>query len=573
MNARPDGRMSADTVGFRTLLGGKNRYRLLENQRRYAWKKKQIGQFMDDVICLYKAARDRPKQYFFGPMVFARKGKELVIIDGQQRLATVGVFLGVMRDILIDEKSSRRAKSVQGDIHRMLQFNSPERVHIGRIILGEANNKFYTDYIIHKRSAKEKVTELNKKYAKTHPNYWLAAAYCEFYKILKKLLRHKTIRCYNELLSLVLEIFTVVRIIVNTPEDGVRIFETLNERGMRLSDNELLKNYVLGHCDRQKYDYVNKMWESMIDNLKGRNPDEYLRYYWIANHAHVTKHDLFTAVTKYTKTANIKTKIKKYVESLSDQAKIFNALHKPKINAEKWWNDDELVKDLTYLNTLNGQLVKIVLLIARARVANGAVNKQEYKILVRMLISYFYRSKVIYNKNATGVERIMAIVAGNIRSTKKINVREIGKLLKTDKTYPSDIEFQSMFVNKKMSQKIQKYTLLCIELAIKPDSDVEPLNTITVEHIVPRVLTSDWKKQIKRSDHERLLNTIGNVTLLKKDKNIKLGNKPWNEKRKVYRASQIKITNSIATNRKWNKKKIESRSDNFSKRAIQIWDV
>lgn len=570
---RPQKQTNSGVVGFRTLLGGKNRYVLRENQRRYAWKEKQIKQFIDDVRAIYNETEGRMEEYFFGPMVFANAGKEIAVIDGQQRLATVGVFLGVIRDMLIDEKKSPKSKSVQNNIQGMLQFNVPERVHISRIILGEANREFFSKYIVNKKSAEEKIVELNKKYTKKDPNYWLAYAYCEFYVTLKKLMRNKTLRSYNKLLSIVLDIFTVVRIIASSLKAGFLIFETLNERGVRLADNDLLKNYVLGHCDRQDFIRINKLWEDMINELKGRNPDEYLRYFWIANHEHVTKYELYTYVTNYLKRGNTKAKIKKYVESLSEQARIFSALHNPDRNNRKWWNDKELIRDLVHLNVLDGQLVKIVLLIAKARVGGGAMNRKKYKRLVHVLICYFYRSRVIHNKNATDIERAMASVAKDIQRAKKSNMQRIEEVIKNDKTYPSDVEFQNTFGGKKLSRRIQKYTLLQLELKINPNSDVEPLSTITVEHIMPKKLTPYWNRQIKESDYIRLLDTIGNLTLLKRDKNIKLGNSTWDEKSAVYKTSQIRITKSIAKNKKWKRKEIEERSEYFSKLAKKVWAV
>jgi len=573
MTVRPQKQTGSGVVGFRALLGGKNRYMLRENQRRYAWKEKQIRQFIEDVISIYNETGGRAEEYFFGPMVFANAGKEIAVIDGQQRLATVGVFLGVIRDMLIDKKKSPRSKRIQNSVQGMLQFNVPERIHISRIILGEANREFFSEYIVNEKSAEEKVAELNKKYSKTDPNYWLAWAYCEFHTTLKNLVQNETLRSYSRLLSIVLDVFTVVRIMASSLKDGFRIFETLNERGVRLSDSDLLKNYVLGHCDHKEFYRINRIWEGMINELKGRTPDEYLRYFWIANHEHVTKHDLYTFVTNYLKRGNTKAKIKKYVESLSEQAKIFSALHNPEGSVKKWWGDKELIRDLTHLNVLNGQLVKIVLLIARARVGGGAMNKKKYKRLVHVLIGYFYRSKVIHNKNATDVERIMASVAKNIQCAKKINMQKIEVVLKNDKTYPSDIEFQNRFVTEKLDQGIQKYTLLQLELKINPGSDVEPLSTITVEHIIPKKLTPYWNRRIKKSDHVRLLDTVGNLTLLKRDKNIKLGNGTWGEKKRVYKTSQIKITKSVAKNKKWRRKEIEKRSECFSKLAKKIWAV
>jgi len=557
--------MSVDGTGFGALLCGKKRYRLLRNQRRYAWEKKHITQFMKDIESIYKKAGRGARQHFFGSMVFAKEDRSLTVIDGQQRIATVGVFLGVLRDMLIDEGRHSKARNVQKRLRVKLLANA----HVARIELGKANSVFYSKYIIQERSARVKVKALKKDYAdKKNPNYWLAYAYCEFYQKIKTWLKHKIRQPYNRLLAIVLDVFTVIRIVLATPEYAFRIFETLNDRGEKLKQSDLIKSYIIEYCDRQKQDRVNGDWECMIEELRGKKLDDYLRYFWIANRKHVSKQNLVESVTKYIKGGNSKARIEKYVQDLLEQAKIFNALHNPKNNTKVWRNDTKLMQDLSDLNTLDAQLVKIVLLIAKVQ----SMNKKDYKRLAHMLICFFFRCKTICSVHATDIEQVMSEIAGELRRTKKVNFKKIKSLLKDDKVYPSDKVFHDTFVNKRLQSRIQQYVMLQLELEISPKTDVRPIEQITVEHIIPQVLGTNWK-HVGGSDHKRLLNSVGNLALLGPNDNPAAGNKPWRCKREIYKKSGITITNSLAKKTKWGKGEVEARTAKFAKLALKIWAV
>ena len=74
-------------------------------QRTYSWTKKECKQLWEDII---KAGKDEKiSSHFFGSIVYVSKGlyqfsgvSELILIDGQQRLATISLILSVLTEIL-----------------------------------------------------------------------------------------------------------------------------------------------------------------------------------------------------------------------------------------------------------------------------------------------------------------------------------------------------------------------------------------------------------------------------------------------------------------------------------------
>ena len=74
-------------------------YVIPDYQRPYSWGKKEIDEYIDDVLDAY---RRQHAEYFLGSFILIEKdkGREFDIVDGQQRFTTTTIFLSVMRDML-----------------------------------------------------------------------------------------------------------------------------------------------------------------------------------------------------------------------------------------------------------------------------------------------------------------------------------------------------------------------------------------------------------------------------------------------------------------------------------------
>src|SRR3989344_3152948 len=84
------------TIG--NLLYGEEEYYVPPYQRDYSWKEVHLQDFWKDVSSI------KDEVYYFGSMLFKTSSerenkKKIEIIDGQQRLTTVTIFLGVIRDL------------------------------------------------------------------------------------------------------------------------------------------------------------------------------------------------------------------------------------------------------------------------------------------------------------------------------------------------------------------------------------------------------------------------------------------------------------------------------------------
>jgi hypothetical protein len=98
---------------------------------------------------------------------------------------------------------------------------------------------------------------------------------------------------------------------------------------------------------------------------------------------------------------------------------------------------------------------------------------------------------------------------------------------------------------------------------------LDSFNETTIEHIIPQSYLAHWEKEVfevieglegeeKAQAEKVLINTLGNLTILKGGKNTSLGNRPWKEKLDRFRTGSYNEID-VAKNAKWTKNEISCR--------------
>src|SRR5689334_1944121 len=103
---------SANAKKIADLLGESHEVRIIVPpfQRGYSWGMKQVEAFWKD-IANFRAEKATKGKYFLGPIVImpSPSSKDLILLDGQQRLATATILLSVLRDLSGDLKTTDAA--------------------------------------------------------------------------------------------------------------------------------------------------------------------------------------------------------------------------------------------------------------------------------------------------------------------------------------------------------------------------------------------------------------------------------------------------------------------------------
>ena len=246
---------------------GNTRY--IKFQRPYAWGKDECDQLWEDLYNFYKE-REPHSQYFLSSIVQYKNEEEQpwYVVDGQQRLTTLMLLIQAVY-----------TQSKMGKLLRLLyQEGEDEELDKQKCIL--SSWVYQNDDDAHFRSVLDGTREYPKsRQQKNYDNFLetLIDAFHEqdeedFYKHFGKMLMDRPVLLPIECSSF---------------DDALKLFETINNRGMQLDDSDILKLYKAAENDAKSFikqwkKLVPEEWEPvLIKTRKNKQPDHMtlFRYY------------------------------------------------------------------------------------------------------------------------------------------------------------------------------------------------------------------------------------------------------------------------------------------------------
>ena len=143
------------TINYLELIGNGKQYRVPPYQRDYSWKEEQWEDLWNDILQLRS---NREERHYLGALVVeAEDDREFLIIDGQQRLATLSLLAlaviamldSMANDGIDPENNSERSRELR---NRFLGEKDPASlVERSRLHLNDTDNAFYQDRLIQLR--------------------------------------------------------------------------------------------------------------------------------------------------------------------------------------------------------------------------------------------------------------------------------------------------------------------------------------------------------------------------------------------------------------------------------------
>ncbi|MBA5872338.1 MAG: DUF262 domain-containing protein, partial [Nitrospira sp. CR2.1] len=233
-------------------------------QRRYSWQPKQLGELLDDISLLGGA-----EAHLLGSIVcltgYHTAGiNKLELVDGQQRLSTVCILLHSIGERLKECGDMSAAQ----EIDRLLEARS----------LGEsAAPKILQDSL----DAVEFEQQFGGKILEMPLNKSLAAAFSVFRDWVAKQ-EHSALKSFLYRLK---NQCIVVRLDVSDSKDAFKLFETINNRGLRLSPTDIIKNFILGNAARfnqSSLSLARSKWAEILRHLDGTNIESFFRLFLCA---------------------------------------------------------------------------------------------------------------------------------------------------------------------------------------------------------------------------------------------------------------------------------------------------
>jgi hypothetical protein len=543
------------------------RLRVPVHQRNYYWDGEKVTKLFDD----FKPEVDHGEPYFLGTIVLTRTPDDyLGVIDGQQRIATTMIILASIRDIFHARGDEAMVQSVQQDF--LFRRNRDTEEEEGKLRLNLKDQNFFLINIL--KNPKDE-RRISAKPASSPSNLKLETAakiirakFTDALKAQPEPVQKDYLKRWLDFIEK--KAFAIVAI-AGSDDDAYAMFETLNDRGMRVSQADMLKSFVIGKSGERETEVVAK-WESVTTNIESLgSEDEVVDYFRILSsvlHGLTREREVFHRLKL---TVDSQGSAAQFVYQLEDFANDYVAMLSPD---HQKWNDypASIRRSLKTLKLLDVQQIRY-LMLAVAHHFNKSEAAKAFNLFVNWTVRFFIAAPdKIGRVEAKYAELAHAIHTSNTITTASDLAKEMAPRLATNE------EFVYAFATARVSQgKLARYYLDALERSksgndrpeLVPDDDTSKVN---LEHIIPLNPEPHWP-DIDLETAKSLYNRIGNMVLLDAKKNAKIGNLGFDEKKKAFAESALFLTRRIAKFSKWGPDQVTERQLELSELAVKTWPL
>lgn len=568
--------MDAGKKKINDILNGNRQLVIPFFQRSYVWKEDLWERFLESMEQVSQSG----KEYFLGSVILKQVptstsstvGDVRTVIDGQQRMTTLALFLKVLC-----LKTGRKRKFENMFI---LDENKYAIVH-------NMFDKTIFDEII----SQEELTPVNSESR-------LAEAY-------KFFIEKVDIEKLN--LDTILAHISFVGIDLNNEDDEQVIFDTINSIGVTLTTGELLKNYLFSQESIQMYlskwkpvfeadEDTLKYWDSNVTQgrMIRKNLETFLNAY-----LHIKINDPaygFDSVKKerFNRIDDLFSQYKDFismtgidystlVDDLTEYAKIYRQFLSPKIL------NDEIPAEygLDRLNLIMFGLDTTTLIPYLLYLLKNQYDQAEIDKIAQVLESYLMR-RLVCKRSANNYSDLFSqsLIGEQFLTSQSLKQYLRSKENDSSLAMPGDEELLYAFEDNVLLDVRSKGVLYLLESRIRSSrhsTALKSFNSYSLEHLMPK----KWKPKTwpiadpaLTESRNLKLKTLGNLALLTQSLNSSISNNSWdiklngNSKKKGLKeyATGLDTMAFVLTQTDWNESKIEARADWLFDNARVIWN-
>jgi hypothetical protein len=562
MPEKGHGQIGFEQIGVASVL---KRYRLFvpPNQREYSWTTEEITKLLNDFA---KAISEEGQEHFLGTIVtIPRSNDVLEVVDGQQRLATTAIFLAEIRDYLND-KDPLIAQDIENGF--LAVIDRDKRALVPKLQLNVHDNEFFRAWI-------EPGGKKNRPAPKPKTSHDLIAnAFQETAKQVKAIVSPHDVKNHGDVLNRWITFIEhgaqLILLKVPTNKNAYKMFETLNDRGLRTSQADLIKNYLFGQSDTRLAE-AQQEWTLMRGSLESLEEEEivlnFLRHALIVVRGYLTAAEIYEAVQAKAKGPQTAIDLLTTFEKLAaTYVAILNS------DSEKWNTyPDAMRRAIQTLDHFNLKVFRPLMLAVATR-----FSPNECAEACQMLISWGVRLLIASSTRSESIIEPFANAAHAVYMSKITTAKALQKQLSD--IIPVDAQFRQAFEIATVSKaSLARYYLRSLEMAAKneatpwfiPNDDRQVIN---LEHVLPEKPEGNWPnfdEEKVRSYSKR----IGNMTLLLAKSNSDLRSSDFAMKKEVYKDSPYELTRQIAGESDWNEEQIAARQRVLAELAVKAWPL
>lgn len=589
-------------------------YDIPRYQREYTWNQRDWANLYDDIT-------QNDAGYFLGSFIVVNGTVNskmdtihYEVIDGQQRLTTLSLFLAALYARIMEHKDSIDDDMMLDDIRPLRNRLILKCDKSMTRVIPQVQNHNLEDYrwILKEQIGLDAVMQKPKFLGLRK----MSKAFNYFYDRLGEDVGSRNgiecVRCLLDICRLVCSA-VVVQITVDSHADAYTLFASLNNRGVPLSAVDLIKNMLLGKVagvDDGQLDYYFERWQEVLHNLGDdyKTQERFFRQNYDAFRREVNKPfigesgsqlPLGSVATRsnllkiYEKRMEADDGALKVLDELTENSALYSKI----IGFDQESPDSELSHQLLELSRAQGVASYLMLLFLFKKQNQLELKDETLALLVKLLVCFFVRRNLTDTPPTRDLERLFISICESVESEglKGIAAAEYIKkrlvdVSASDASFRERLEGPIYDVNPDMTRYI-----LTVIASPSVTKEMKPLweryasgNYVwTIEHIFPqgKNIPDEWVKMVADGDmskatevQEKQVHTLGNLTIT--GYNSKLSNMPFVTKRDrkdVYGANVgyrngLNLNDELINTDTWTSEQIQERTDRLVGLTLKAFD-
>jgi hypothetical protein len=565
------GKVEFSHLGIGTVLQ-RDRLVVPVHQREYSWKPEHVLDLLHD---LSDAIDNNRPAYFLGTVVLTT-GKHpgaLEVTDGQQRLATTTILLAAIRDYLYSRPDAKVVVKSLDDF--LYKADRDLNDTVPRLTLNVDDREFFKNRILPPPDDERRRIKATKW---SHER--IEEATDEARKHVQRIVAEHKVEKHTQVLNRWITFLEhnaqVVIFKVPGDVDAYLMFETLNDRGLKANQSDMLKSYLIGQA-RPEEQAAQQKWSAMKVALEAADESDeivltYLRHLLVARYGAVRDREVYGRIKEVVSGQGPSLA---FLEELADSAVVYTALLN---HRHPHWQQcgnaaPKIRHHVETLIELRQEQIRPLMFACMKRFTPREIAKA-----FRVFISWAVRFMV--TGTPTGV--VEKYYAGRAEEVWRKKITSAADLVGAMNRYlPDDEAFQNSFARLRVAKPhLARYYLRSIDREMKADKEPEYVvnddeTEVTLEHVLPQSPGQNWP-HVTEEQADALYRRLGNLALLRGGLNSSLGNAPFAEKRAAYRkGSSFQVNKFIVEYKEplWGEAAINERQAAMAELAAKIWPL
>ena len=567
-------------------------YVVPDYQREYVWETEQVEQLLNDINAEIGNDPSEAPEYFIGSIVVC-PGSDgvLELIDGQQRMTTLFLTLCTIRD-----RIKELGEQPPGALGPQIEATSTDATGSDHFRYRlDLQYEDSGDIVV--RIAEGTLDGAEKKSTRSITNIRNA------YKVTLDFLRRefgedpRPLRVFYGYLSNKVKL---IRIQTKNVAKALKIFETINDRGVSLDSMDLLKNLLFMKASRDEFEKLKVHWKELQDAIfgMGEKPLRFLRYFIVSHYdVDVLREDEIYGW--FAKNENV-------CGYVADPLGFAKELRR---SAQAYQN---YLTGHYHIGIKNRHLESLQLLGGRAA--------RQHLIL---LLAGRHLPEDLFDQLAREVEDLFLVYVITREPTRNFE-RNFARWAPELRKIADKVDLEAFIAHRFVSAKaelstrfddalrrlyvgsVQQYRLRYILAKLAQYIDLRAYGAtegtkwlsrytgggFEIEHIFPQRPSREAAAEFGTFEDQDIADRLGNLVLVEKSINASLGNRPYSQKRDVYIQSQLLLTKALAERPKvgantkidvavaelnpaaeWNEAAVIERQEGLATLARSAWNV